>query len=401
MSLKVGVPAETYPEESRVALTPEVAGTLSRNGQRVLVQAGAGIRAGFRDAAYAERGVEIVPDRTGVFERSDVVLQVRTHGANPENEEDLALIRPGQILIGMSDSLDGTQAVSRLAQTGATLFAMELMPRITRAQSMDVLSSMATVAGYKGVLLAASALPRMFPLLMTAAGTVTPARVLVVGAGVAGLQAIATAKRLGAVVLSYDIRPTVKEQVESLGAQFVELGLETADAEDAGGYATAQKDDFYRRQQAAMADVVADCNVVITTAAVPGKAAPVLITEQMVVGMSAGSVIVDLAAERGGNCACTKPGDTVVVGDVRVLGPVDLPASVPFHASQMYSHNIGQFVDHLVRDGEVSADAGDDEIVRETLVARDGRVVHPDVLEALGEPVETTQPLQPSSTSST
>ncbi len=398
MSLTIGIAAETYPGETRVALTPEVARALNRNGLQALLQAGAGSEAGFPDSTYTERDVEIVGDRAGLFERSDVVLQVRTHGANPENIEDLALVRPGQILIGMCDSLDGTEAISRLAQTGATLFAMELMPRITRAQSMDVLSSMATVAGYKGVLLAATALPRMFPLLMTAAGTVTPARVLVVGAGVAGLQAIATAKRLGAVVLSYDIRPAVKEQVESLGAQFVELELEAADAEDEGGYATAQEDDFYRRQQVALAEVVADCDVVVTTAAIPGKTAPILITEQMVAGMSTGSIVVDLAAERGGNCECTTPGETVSVNGVQVMGLIDVPSSVPFHASQMYSHNIGEFLKHLVRDGEVSVDTGEDEITRETLVARDGRIVHPRVLEALGQSVEagTAQPLQPS-----
>ena len=385
MTLTVGIPAETYPGERRVALTPEVASTLNRSGVQILVQAGAGIEAGFPDATYSEHGVDIVGDRAGVFERSDVLLQVRTHGANPDDDADLALLRPGQILIGMCDSLDGTEFIERLAQTGATVFAMELMPRITRAQSMDVLSSMATIAGYKAVLLAAAALPRMFPLLMTAAGTVTPARVLVVGAGVAGLQAIATAKRLGAVVLSYDIRPAVKEQVQSLGAQFVDLGLEAADAEDAGGYATAQKDDFYRRQQAALAEVVAQCHVVVTTAAIPGKKAPILLTEEMVAGMSAGSVVIDLAAERGGNCECTTPGETVSVAGVSVVGPLDVPSSVPFHASQMFSHNISDFLKHLVRDGELTLGPGDDEIVRETLVARDGRIVHPRVLEALEE----------------
>jgi NAD(P) transhydrogenase subunit alpha len=379
----IGVPAETYPGECRVALTPEAAGALSRNGQAdILVQAGAGVAAGFPDAAYAEREVEIVQDRAGVFERADVLLQVRTHGANRDNDADLALLRPGQIVIGLCDALDGTEALECLAQSGATLFAMELMPRITRAQSMDVLSSMATIAGYKAVLLAATHLPRMFPLLMTAAGTLTPARVLVIGAGVAGLQAIATAKRLGAVVLSYDIRPTVKEQVESLGAQFVDLGVEAADAEDAGGYATAQKEDFYRRQQAALAEVVAECHVIVTTAAIPGKKAPILLTEQMVKGMAPGSMVIDLAAERGGNCECTTPGETVSVAGVSVMGLLDVPSSVPFHASQMYSHNISAFLKHLVRDGELTLDAGEDEIVRETLVARDGRIVHPKVLEA-------------------
>ena len=386
MSLTIGIATETYPGERRVAVAPDSAGALGREGMQILVQAGAGNEAGFPDAAYSEREAVIASSRAEVFERADVLLQVRTHGANPDNDEDLALLRSGQVVIGMCDPLDGRDALKRLADTGVTLLAMELMPRITRAQSMDVLSSMATIAGYKGVLLAATHLPRMFPLLMTAAGTVTPARVMVVGVGVAGLQAIATAKRLGAIVLAYDIRPAVKEQVESLGAQFVELGIEAEDAEDAGGYATAQKEEFIQRQQAALAEVVAECNVVVTTAAVPGKKAPVLLTEEMVAGMSAGSAIVDLAAERGGNCACTIPGETVSIGGVDVLGPLDVPSSVPYHASQMYGHNISTFLKHLVTDGAILLDTEEDEIARDTLVARDGHVVHPGVLEALGLP---------------
>jgi len=263
-----------------------------------------------------------------------------------------------------------------------TLFAMELMPRITRAQSMDVLSSMATVAGYEAVLMAASALPRMFPLMMTAAGTLTPARVLVIGAGVAGLQAIATSRRLGAVVQAYDVRPVVKEQVESLGAEFVELDLETGDAEDAGGYAKEQSEEFYRRQQEALGRVVAENDVVITTAAIPGQKAPVLITAEAVAAMAPGSVIVDLAAERGGNCELARPGQTVVEHGVEIRGPLNLAAAAPYHASQMYAHNITTYFQHLAPEGELRFDL-EDEITRETLVLRDGQVVHPRIIELL------------------
>jgi NAD(P) transhydrogenase subunit alpha len=259
---------------------------------------------------------------------------------------------------------------------------MELIPRITRAQSMDALSSMATVAGYKAVLVAAARLPRMFPMLMTAAGTVTPARVFVVGAGVAGLQAIATARRLGANVDAYDVRPAVKEQVESLGASFVELPLETGGSEDAGGYAKAQDEAFYERQRAMMSQVVAASNIVITTALIPGKAAPLLVTTEMIAGMAPGSVVVDLAAERGGNCEPTQADQEVETDGVTIIGPTNLPATVPYHASQMYSNNITTLLLHLVKEGEFVLDL-DDEITQGTLVSRDGHVVHPRVREAL------------------
>lgn len=345
------------------------------------METGAGARAGFLDTEYAEKGVRIV-SREEVFARAEVVAQVRGPGANPEaGARDLAQMRRGQTVIGFGEPLTALDAARSLAGRGVNFLAMELMPRITRAQSMDALSSMATIAGYKAVLIAADHLPRMFPMLMTAAGTVTPARVLVIGAGVAGLQAIATARRLGAVVSGYDIRDAVKEQVESLGARFVVLNLESAGAEDKGGYAKAMGEDFYRKQREAMAKVLAEQNVVITTAAVPGRKAPILITGEMVARMAPGSVIVDIAAERGGNCELTRPGETVEQGGVRVMGPVNLPSTIPFHASQMYARNIATFLKYLVKDGRLVLDR-EDEIVRETLVTCDGEVVHPRLREA-------------------
>jgi H+-translocating NAD(P) transhydrogenase subunit alpha len=305
-------------------------------------------------------------------------------GANPATgAEDLRRFRNGQASLGFQRPLGNPEALQQLAATGATVFAIELMPRITRAQAMDALSSMSTAAGYTAVLLAASTLPKMFPMMMTAAGTITPARVLIVGVGVSGLQAIATAKRIGAVVSAYDVRPAVKEQVQSLGAKFIELPLETGEPEDAGGYARAQDEAFYRRQRALMAKAVGESDVVITTANVPGRKAPVLLTGEMVAGMNPGSVIVDLAAERGGNCELTKAGETVVAHGVSIIGPVNVPSMVPFHASQMYSSNITAFFTHMVKDGKLNLDLAD-EITRETLVARDGQVVHPRVREALG-----------------
>ena len=345
------------------------------------MEAGAGQRAGFPDSEYADKGVRILNGRGEVFAAADVVLQVRTPGANPETgAADLALLRSGQTIIGFAEPLTSADAARSLAAGRVNLLAMELMPRITRAQSMDALSSMATVAGYKAVLIAADTLPRMFPMLMTAAGTIAPARVLVIGAGVAGLQAIATARRLGAVVSGYDIRAAVKEQVESLGARFVVLDLETGGAEAQGGYAKAMGEDFYRRQRELLAEVLAQQSVVITTAAVPGRKAPILITRAMVERMSPGSVIVDIAAERGGNCELTVPGEEVESGGVRILGPLNLPSSIPYHASQMYARNISTFLKYLVKDGSLTLDR-EDEIVRETLVTCDGEVVHPKVRE--------------------
>lgn len=378
--MNVGIPRETFPGERRVALVPEALSPLVDRGIEIRVEAGAGEDAGFADRDYEARGAQIVAARAEVF-AADTILQVRTLGANPAaGRADLELLRADQVLIGFAEPLTALEQMRELAACGVSLLAMELLPRITRAQSMDVLSSMATIAGYKAVLLAADRLPRIFPLLMTAAGTLTPARVLVVGAGVAGLQAIATARRLGAVVEAYDLRPAVREQVESLGARFVELDLDAAGAEDAGGYATDQDDDFYRRQQEAMGQVVAAFDVVITTAAVPGKKAPVLISREMVNGMEAGAIIIDLAAERGGNCELTRPGETVVEGGVQIVGPLNLPAAVPHHASQMYAHNISSFLKHLAPEDALMLDS-EDEITSATLVLHQGQIVHPLVLE--------------------
>jgi NAD(P) transhydrogenase subunit alpha len=378
--MKVGVPKETWPGETRVALIPASIAALRKSGLEVAVEQGAGTAAGFPDDAYVAQGAIVAP-RADVFASAGIVLQVRATPADP-------LLRPGQAAIGFADPLGAPQAIREAAATGATVFAMELMPRITRAQSMDALSSMATIAGYKGVLLAANELPRMFPMLMTAAGTISPARVFIVGAGVAGLQAIAMARRLGARVEAYDVRPAVKEQVQSLGAKFVELPLESADAEDKGGYAKAQDESFYRRQREMMLKVVAASDVVITTALIPGKPAPILITTEMVEAMAPGSVVVDLAAERGGNCDLTRPDETVVHRGVKIVGPSNPPALVPYHASQMYAKNITTFLAHLLgKDGaaaeQLPIDTAD-EIARETLLTRGGEVVHPRVRELLG-----------------
>ena len=384
--MQIGVATENFPGETRVALVPASISALKKAGLDVLIEKGAGVRAGFTDAAYQEKGAELVATRSEIFGAADVILQVRIAGAAGEQgREDLALMKSGQILIGTADPLGAPQGVREMAARGVTTFALELMPRITRAQSMDVLSSMATIAGYKAVLLAAGALPRMFPLLTTAAGTITPAHVFIVGVGVAGLQAISTARRLGAVVEAYDVRPAVKEQVQSVGAKFVELPLETAQAEGKGGYAKEQDESFYQRQRETMARVVASNDVVITTAVVPGKKAPVLVTAEMVRGMAPGSVVVDLAAERGGNCELTRADRVVVEQGVTILGPTNLPSTVPYHASQMYAKNITTFLLHLLKDGNVRIDASD-EITRDTLVAERGEVVNPRIREVLGLP---------------
>ena len=379
-----GVIAETLAGERRVALVPSVVPALAKIGVSVLVQQGAGAAAGFTDAAFGEKGAEIAPSAADVVAKADLLLRVRMSPEGTEaGRQDLALLRPGLAVIAFLDPLNEPGLARSLAAKNVTALSMELMPRITRAQSMDALSSMATIAGYKAVLLAASTLPRMFPMLTTAAGTVTPARVFVIGAGVAGLQAISTARRLGAPVEAYDVRPASKEQVQSVGAKFVELPIEVADAEDKGGYAKAQDESFYRRQREMMTKVVAGSDVVITTAAIPGKKSPVLVTEDMVKGMQPGSVIVDLAAERGGNCELTKADQTVVAHGVTIFGPTNLPATVPYHASFMYARNVTTFLTHLVKDKQLVI-AADDEITRETLVTRDGQVVHERIKELLG-----------------
>ena len=370
-----GVITETLPGERRVALVPAVLSQLTKAGMSVVVQAGAGLAAGFPDADFAKQGAEVLATAEDVVARADVLLRVRISPPDSAaGQRDLTWLRSGQTLIAFLDPLNQPGIAQSLAAKGVTALSMELMPRITRAQSMDALSSMATIAGYKAVLLAANTLPRMFPMLTTAAGTVKPARVFVIGAGVAGLQAISTARRLGAPVEAYDVRPASKEQVQSVGAKFVELPLEAADAEDKGGYAKAQDESFYRRQREVMTKVVAVSDVVITTAAIPGQRSPILVTEDMVKGMAPGSVIVDLAAERGGNCELTRTDEQIVAHGVTIFGPTNLPATVPYHASQMYAKNITTFLVHLVKDGQLSL-AADDEIARDTLVTQGGQIV--------------------------
>lgn len=392
MALRIGIPKETYPVERRVAMVPRAMELLAKSNVEFIVERGAGEAAGFPDAEYQAKGAAL-GSRSDAFS-ADVILQVRALGANPEaGRADLNLLRQGQTVIGFCEPLTAGREAADMAARGVTLLSMELMPRITRAQSMDALSSMATIAGYKAVLVAADTLPRMFPMLMTAAGTVAPARVFVLGAGVAGLQAIATARRLGAVVSGYDVRPAVKEQVESLGAKFVSMEIEAAAAEDKGGYAKALGEDFYRRQRELLLEVVRQNDVVITTAAVPGKKAPVLITAEMVRAMEPGSVVVDIAAERGGNCELTQPGETVIENGVLVMGPLNLASAVPYHASQMYARNIATFLRHLVKDGQLQLDP-EDEITRETMVTRGGELVHPRVRESLGLPAAAPEPVK-------
>jgi NAD(P) transhydrogenase subunit alpha len=380
----VGIVKESFPNEARVAMVPALLPQLAKTGIEVVIESGAGDAAGFLDEEYSAKGAKVVSGRAEVFEKADLMAQVRALGANPEQgKADLDHIRNGQAVVGMCEPLTEHESTKAIAEKGAVLFSMEMMPRITRAQSMDVLSSMATIAGYKAVLLAANELPKMFPMMMTAAGTIAPARVFVVGAGVAGLQAIASAKRQGAIVEAYDVRPAVKEQVESLGGKFVELELETDGAEDSGGYAKELGEDFYKKQREMMLSVVAASDVVITTAAIPGKKAPILVTEEMVKGMRPGSVVVDLAAERGGNCELTKAGETVVEYGVKIMGPENIPTTIPYHASQMYAKNVATFLIHLVDEGNLKIDT-EDEITEGTLITQGGKVVNPRVLEAMG-----------------
>ncbi|MFZ0733301.1 MAG: NAD(P) transhydrogenase subunit alpha [Candidatus Sulfotelmatobacter sp.] len=382
----VGVPKESYPGERRVALVPLVIPILAKAGLEVIVEAGAGELAGYPDAAYIEKGAKIVPDRAAVFGAAEIVAQVLCYGSNDATgQADLPLYRRGQVLIGFLRPFGSAEIVQQIANAGVTAFAVELIPRTTRAQSMDALSSMATVCGYKAVLLAAETSPRIFPMMTTAAGTITPARVFVIGAGVAGLQAISTARRLGAVASAYDMRPASKEQVQSLGGRFVELPIEAQNAQDARGYGTAQDETFYARQRELLTKVVGESDIVITSAVIPGKKAPVLITADMVKGMAPGSVIVDLAAERGGNCELTRTGETVTVQGVTIIGAINLASSVPYHASQMYARNVTLFLTNLVKDGKVRPPESDD-IIRETLLTAGGEVVHARARESFGMP---------------
>ncbi len=387
----VGVPKEIFPGERRVALVPAVLANLKKAGLDVMVEAGAGAEAGYPDAMYADKGAKVVPDRKTVFGTADIITQVLVYGANDTTgKADLPLMRRDQLVIGFLRPLGSRDVLQEIAGTGVTAFSVELMPRTTRAQSMDALSSMATACGYKAVLVAADTLPRFYPMLTTAAGTITPARVLILGVGVAGLQAIATARRLGAVVSAYDLRPVVKEQVQSLGARFVELPIEAENAQDARGYATAQNEAFYAKQRELMARVVAENDVVITTAVVPGKRAPILVTEEMVKGMQPGSVIVDLAADRGGNCELTKSKETIVTHGVTIIGTINLASSVPHDSSSLYARNLTAFLQHLVKDGKPVLDMND-EITRETMVTRGGEIVQARVREFFSLPALVAQ----------
>ena len=372
----VGVPKESYPGERRVALVPVVVPNLAKAGLEVIVESGAGVEAGYTDAAYVEKGAKIVPDRAAVFSQADIVVQVLCYGSNDvTGKADLPLMRRGQALIGFLRPFGSQEVVEQIAKAGVSSYSIEFMPRTTRAQSMDALSSMATCCGYKAVLLAAETSPRIFPMMTTAAGTVTPARVFVIGAGVAGLQAISTARRLGAVASAYDMRPAAKEQVQSLGGRFVELPIEAKDAQDARGYGTAQEETFYARQRELLTKVVGESDIAITAAVIPGKKSPVLITADMVKGMAPGSVIVDLAAERGGNCELTQTGKVVVVQGVTIIGTINLASTVPYHASQMYARNVTNYLLYMVKDGKLQQNM-QDEIIRETMITNAGEVVN-------------------------
>ncbi len=380
----VGVVKETFPGERRVALVPDIVPPLKKRGFEVVIESGAGAEAGYLDSVYEGKGATVLPSRKEVFEKADIIAQIRSYGANPEaGKADLELMKEGQIIVGAAEPLSRPDLIAEMAKTKVNAFGLELIPRTTRAQAMDILSSMATVAGYRASLWAADRLPKFFPMFMTAAGTVAPAKVFIVGVGVAGLQAIATAKRLGAIVSAYDVRPAVKEEVESLGAKFVEMELESGEGE--GGYAREMDEEFYRKQRELMIKVVAENDVVITTAAVPGRKAPILVTEEMVKGMAPGSVIVDLAAERGGNCELTKVDEIVEKHGVTIIGPSNIPSTLPFHASQMFSKNIFNFLSNmLTKDKEKKFDLEqEDDILAGTWMTKNGEVVHEAVKEAL------------------
>ena len=394
--MKIAVPRETAEGETRVALTPQIAGQLIGDGAEVLVQSGAGDASGNLDEAYREAGATIVPDAASLYSQADMVLRV----GRPSDEE-VEMLRDGAILIGTLGTLAKPELAQKLAKRGVTAISMDAIPRITRAQSMDTLSSQATVGGYKAVLIAAERLPKFFPLLTTAAGTIRPARGIVMGAGVAGLMAIGTARRLGAVVEATDVRPVVKEQVESLGGTFIEVEMteeEKAKAETAGGYATEMSDDYKRRQAALIAERVREADFIITTALIPGRPAPKLVTEEMLKSMKPGSVIVDMAAEMGGNVEGTEPGREVVKHGVTLIGITNLPATMPGSATQMYAKNIQTLIKHLMADGKVEL-SFDDEITRGATITHAGKVVNEATAKALG--IEVATPAAPAITDAT
>lgn len=387
----IAVTRELVTGEKRVSLCPDNVQLLIKAGAELWVEQSAGTQAGFSDEEYQTAGAKIISNRDELFAGAEIILQVQSFGSNTENsQQDLERLKPGQLVVGMMDPLAQPQAAQQVAETGATAIALEMVPRISRAQSMDVLSSMATLAGYRSVLLGAEAAPRILPMLMTAAGTLQPARVLIMGVGVAGLQACATAKRLGAVVEAYDVRPAAREQIISVGATPVELDLPTESSEGAGGYAKEQSEDFLELQRKLMTEVVARQDIIITTAAVPGAKSPILVTEDMLVAMKSGSVVVDMAAERGGNCALTQAGQTVVKHGVTILGPENLASELAYHASQMYGKNIQTLLELILQDGNISLDF-DDEIIAGTIVAHDGDVPHPHMRKLLDLPALESQ----------
>ncbi len=368
MPVRVAVPKEVMPGERRVALVPEVVKALAKAGVSVTIETGAGRAAGYPDDAYTAAGATLVADRRTLFGGAQVLLKVQ-----PPTLEEAAWIAPGTVLVALVNASRSLDRVAKLRDGKVAVFALELLPRITRAQSMDVLSSQATVAGYRAMLIGAGLCPKFLPMLTTAAGTIRPAKVLVLGAGVAGLMAIATAKRLGAIVEGYDVRRAAGEQVRSLGAKFLELQI---NAEAAGGYARELTDEEKKQEAAMVAKAVSEADIVVTTAAIPGRRAPILVREEMVGSMRPGSVIVDLAAETGGNCALTKPGETIVAHDVAIAGPVDLPSQLAFHASQMYARNLQSFLTLLVtKEGNLVTDYSD-EILAASLLVADGTVRH-------------------------
>ena len=389
--LTVGVPKETFPGEQRVAIVPDTVKHLAKAGMNALIEAGAGYGAGFTDAQYREKGAEVVSDRLDVFVQSDIIAQVRGLGANPEKgRDDLNFLKPRHTIVSLFEPLTAKNEVKAIAMSGVRSFALELIPRITRAQNMDVLSSMATIAGYKAAMISAEKLPKMFPMMMTAAGTIKPAKVFIIGAGVAGLQCIASAKKAGAVVYAFDVRPEVKEQIESLGGKFLEI--EIADARGEGGYARELTAEEKKKQQEMMATQIAESDVVITTAAVPGKKAPVLIPADVARRMHAGSVIIDMAAERGGNCELAKAGETIVENGITIIGPTNIPANLPFHASQMFAKNVQNLLSLIIKDGQLTMDM-EDEIIVGTLECDGDQIVHKMAREIFGlEPLAKPEP---------
>ncbi|RCS51839.1 NAD(P) transhydrogenase subunit alpha [Bremerella cremea] len=392
----VGVVRENFPGEKRVALVPASIPPLTKAGATVLIEQGAGIAAGFPDQFYLDKGAQLVGSRQEAFEKADILFQVRGYGANPEaGKADLDWMKPNQVVVGMWDPLGNLSALSEVADRQVNMFALEMIPRITRAQSMDVLSSQATIAGYRAVLLAAVHLPKMYPMLMTAAGTLSPAKVFVIGAGVAGLQAIATAKRLGAVVTAYDVRPEAAEQIESLGAKAAQFQLAAEGAQDKGGYAKDLGEEFYQKQREFMGEICADNDVVITTAAIPGRKSPLLVTTEGIKRMAPGSIAIDLAAERGGNIEPSQANQQIDLEGITIFGPTNLPSEIPNHASQMFSNNITKFLLNMVQDNQLHLNM-DDAIVSGTIATQGGEVVNNRLREMLGlEPISPSPATEP------